>query len=62
LLLGASVVKTAGMTAKRIDRRLAAAAAIGAIAAYVTLAYVLAPFFWRHFVGTIPWLAHNINH
>ena len=36
------------MTAKKIDRRLAAAA-IGAVAAYVVLAYVLAPFFWRHF-------------
>ncbi len=36
------------MTAKRIDRRLAAAA-IGIVAAYVILAYVLAPFFWRHF-------------
>src|SRR5271163_4820426 len=36
------------MTAKKIDRRLAAAA-IGAVAAYVILAYVLAPFFWRHF-------------
>jgi len=36
------------MTAKKIDRRLAAAA-IGAVAAYVILAYVLAPIFWRHF-------------
>ncbi|HYA80585.1 MAG TPA: LssY C-terminal domain-containing protein [Methylocystis sp.] len=36
------------MIAKRIDRRLAAAA-IGAVAAYVVLAYGLAPFFWRHF-------------
>jgi hypothetical protein len=36
------------MIAKRIDRRLAAAA-IGAVAAYVVLAYLLAPFFWRHF-------------
>ena len=36
------------MIAKRIDRRLAAAA-IGAVVAYVVLAYVLAPFFWRHF-------------
>jgi hypothetical protein len=40
--------KNAGMTAKKIDRRLAAAAIV-AIAAYVVLAYVLAPFFWRHF-------------
>jgi hypothetical protein len=36
------------MTAKKIDRRLAAAA-ISAVAAYVVLAYVFAPFFWRHF-------------
>ena len=36
------------MAAKKIDRRLAAAA-IGAVAAYVVLAYGLAPFFWRHF-------------
>ncbi len=36
------------MTARKIDRRLAAAAIL-AIAAYVVLAYLLAPFFWRHF-------------
>ena len=36
------------MTAKKIDRRLAAAA-IGAVMAYLVLAYVFAPFFWRHF-------------
>jgi hypothetical protein len=36
------------MIAKRVDRRLAAAA-IGAVTAYVVLAYLLAPFFWRHF-------------
>ena len=36
------------MAAKRIDRRLAAAA-IAAVALYLGLAYVLAPFFWRHF-------------
>ena len=36
------------MIAKKVDRRLAAAA-IGAVAAYVVLAYLLAPFFWRHF-------------
>jgi LssY C-terminus len=36
------------MAAKNIDRRLAAAA-IAAVALYLGLAYVLAPFFWRHF-------------
>jgi hypothetical protein len=36
------------MTAKTIDRRLAAAA-IAAAALYLALAYLLAPFFWRHF-------------
>ena len=36
------------MIAKKIDRRLAAAAIV-AIAVYLGLAYVLAPFFWRHF-------------
>lgn len=48
MILAESAAKTAGMTAKKIDRRLAAAA-IGLLAAYVILAYVLAPFFWRHF-------------
>lgn len=36
------------MTAKKIDRRLAAAAIV-CVAAYALLAYLLAPFFWRHF-------------
>ena len=36
------------MTAKNIDLRLAAGT-LGAVAAYAVLAYVLAPFFWRHF-------------
>jgi len=36
------------MATKKIDRRLAAAAIV-AIAAYLALAYILAPFFWRHF-------------
>ena len=36
------------MAAKKIDRRLAAAA-VAALALYLGLAYVLAPFFWRHF-------------
>jgi hypothetical protein len=36
------------MAAKKIDRRLMAAA-IAAVALYLGLAYVLAPFFWRHF-------------
>jgi hypothetical protein len=36
------------MAGKKIDRRLAAAAVV-AVALYVGLAYVLAPFFWRHF-------------
>ena len=36
------------MATKKIDRRLAAAA-IAAAALYLALAYLLAPFFWRHF-------------
>src|SRR6204780_5679274 len=36
------------MIARKIDRRWAAAAIV-AIAVYLSLAYVLAPFFWRHF-------------
>jgi hypothetical protein len=36
------------MAAKKMDRRLAAAAIV-AVALYLGLAYVLAPFFWRHF-------------
>jgi hypothetical protein len=36
------------MAGIKIDRRLAGAA-IAALAAYLALAYVLAPFFWRHF-------------
>ncbi len=36
------------MAMKRIDRRLAAAA-IAAVALYLALAYLLAPFVWRHF-------------
>ena len=36
------------MTAK-IDRRWAAAAIVAVVAVYFGLAYVLAPFFWRHF-------------
>ena len=37
------------MAAIKIDRRLAAAALGAVAAAYLALAYVLAPFFWRHF-------------
>ncbi len=48
MLLGEAAAKTVRMAAKKIDRRLAAAA-IGAVAAYVVLAYILAPLFWRHF-------------
>ena len=48
LPLGEAAAKTAKMAAKKLDRRLAAAA-IGVVAAYVALAYLLAPFFWRHF-------------
>jgi hypothetical protein len=48
LLLGVADFKITEMIAKKIDRRLAAAA-IGAVVAYVVLAYLLAPFFWRHF-------------
>ncbi len=36
------------MTAKKFDRRLAAAA-VAAVAAYVALAYLIAPFAWRHY-------------
>ncbi len=36
------------MATRAIDRRLATAA-IGALIAYLGLAYILAPFFWRHF-------------
>ena len=48
MLLGDADFKITKMIAKKIDRRLAAAA-IGAVVAYVVLAYLLAPFFWRHF-------------
>jgi hypothetical protein len=48
LILAEATAKIAKMIAKKVDRRLAAAA-IGAVAAYVVLAYLLAPFFWRHF-------------
>jgi hypothetical protein len=40
--------KITAITPRRIDRRLAAAA-VAAIALYLGLAYVFAPFFWRHF-------------
>ncbi len=36
------------MTAKKFDRRLAAAA-VAAVAVYVALAYLIAPFAWRHY-------------
>ena len=36
------------MTAKKFDRRVAAAA-VAVVAAYVVLAYLLAPFAWRHY-------------
>ncbi len=36
------------MATKKFDRRLAAAA-VAVLAAYLGLAYILAPFFWRHF-------------
>jgi hypothetical protein len=39
--------KISPMGAKWFDRRLAAAAS-GVLAAYLVLAYLLAPFFWRH--------------
>ncbi len=48
MLLGVADFKITRMAAKKLDRRLAAAA-IGAVAAYVVLAYGLAPFFWCHF-------------
>jgi hypothetical protein len=37
------------MAATKIDRRFAAAVVAVAVAVYLALAYVLAPFFWRHF-------------
>ncbi len=48
LLLGESTAKITPMTAKIFDRRLAAAAA-AAVAAYVALAYLVAPSAWRHY-------------
>ena len=48
LPLDGAPAKITKMIAKKIDRRLAAAAIV-AIAVYLGLAYVLAPFFWRHF-------------
>jgi LssY-like putative type I secretion system component LssY len=48
LLLGESTAKITPMTAKMFDRRLVFAAA-AAVAAYVVLAYLLAPFAWRHY-------------
>jgi LssY C-terminus len=42
------VSKITGMEAGKIDRRLVAAAIV-AVALYVVLAYLLAPFVWRHF-------------
>jgi hypothetical protein len=48
LILAAAVAKIPKMTAKKIDRRLAAAA-IGVVIAYLLVAYIFAPLFWRHF-------------
>jgi hypothetical protein len=48
LLLGDGDSKITGMEAGKIDRRLVAAAIV-AVALYVVLAYLLAPFVWRHF-------------
>jgi LssY C-terminus len=48
LLLGDGDSKITAMEVRKIDRRLAAAAIV-ALALYVVLAYLLAPFFWRHF-------------
>jgi LssY C-terminus len=48
LPLDGAPAKITEMIARKIDRRLAAAAIV-AIAVYLGLAYVLAPFFWRHF-------------
>jgi hypothetical protein len=47
LLLGESTAKITPMTAKIVDRRLAVAA-VAAVATYVVLAYLIAPFAWRH--------------
>jgi hypothetical protein len=48
LLLGDGDSKITAMEVRKIDRRLAAAAIV-ALALYVVMAYLLAPFFWRHF-------------
>jgi LssY C-terminus len=42
------MAKITPMTAKKFDRRVAVAA-IAAVAAYVVLAYLVAPFAWRHY-------------
>jgi hypothetical protein len=48
LHLGEPAAKITPMTAKKFGRRLAAAAA-AALAIYVVLAYLAAPFAWRHY-------------
>ena len=48
LPFGEASARITKMATKKIDRRLAAAA-IAAAALYLALAYLLAPFFWRHF-------------
>jgi hypothetical protein len=47
--LDGAPAKITEMIARKIDRRLAVAAVAAAVAMYLALAYVLAPFFWRHF-------------
>jgi hypothetical protein len=48
LPLGERIARVTRMATKKIDRRLATAAIL-ALAAYLALAYILAPFLWRHF-------------
>jgi hypothetical protein len=47
--LDGAPAKITEMIARKIDRRFAADAVAAAVAMYLGLAYVLAPFFWRHF-------------
>jgi LssY C-terminus len=48
LHLSGSAARITPMTPRRFDRRLAAAA-VAVLAAYLVLAYLLAPFVWRHY-------------
>ena len=48
LLLGEAAAKITSMTSRKLYRRLAAAM-LAAAALYASLAYILAPFLWRHY-------------